>query len=828
MKANMVLAMAASVVMAAVPFCAFAGMGGDGVEPGENILSNPIFESDQSPTPAFWHLSVKGLDYSWDAAGGPDSLPAMRFSSATGGTFAVRQGGLRLCVNGRYRISCRVKAKDFSTRQSGFAIAEPGWRHPVGVKIPTGTYGWRKIEDVVEISRPTKDGTWFAVAHAERFTGELLVTDVLVTPADETSGKGTRFSKETEVRESPRLVPMKPILSLIPSDDRRVFFSFFGRIREGDVGDYEVRLTSDGATSMATLGREMFPVRLPGGANEGRFTAEVVRKAGGRPIFSREFPFRVVALPKSETQGRRLNNLVVELADRELAAGAAVEVPLAFRRRTWLHVAASAGSGVESATFDGKEMPGLMAPPHETFLEADAGAHLLSVKGAGGGRLAVRRIPEILDYQTGGGEFQRTRVFPAVTSINGIGPAKGDVKLFRDTGHLHIGNVGMTDFGSVKDLRDRFDCCAGLSDADYDGVACDELNPWSARKMSDFAEVLWSYPLPEGRRIYSWVVGKPFFSATDHDAISAALNVGGGRGRFMNEFYCRTRETEDEAREYVRGWLAGNLRAWGGFSPVLKNGYAPIFGAYTEARYGGTVAPHCEVDYRYFLDMQFNILVNDPEFEDIPCTGIWGTNYSDPELRGWTFRLLRHYCVEGNRTMLSGKFGLKYRPDHLANCDFADGLDGWRVSGDVRASRVDGFGLESEIRGGRGQPPIGDTFAELRGADAKVSQTAKGLVPGTWYLLEFKTFSPEDAKARRKDDVTVRADVKVAGGKVDGASVFAKVRRRTKVDKGASVTDNRIVFMAAADSVDLTFSAADGAGLGLNAISLRRAIELKP
>ena len=799
--------------------CAPPVMGGDGVEPGENILSNPIFESDQSPTPAFWHLSVKGLDYSWDATGGPDSLPAMRFSSATGGTFAARQSGLLLCAGGRYRISCRVKAKAFAAKQSGFAVAEQGWRRSVGVKIPKGTYGWRKIEDVVEIPRPTKEGTRFAVVHAENFTGELCVTDVLLTPADEATGKETRFSKETEVRESPRLVPMKPILSLIPENDRRVFFSFFGRIREGDARDYEVRLTSGGAATTAPLGREMFPVRLPGGSDKGRFTAEVVRKTGGKPIFSREFPFRVIALPERETPGKRLNNLVVELAD---AKGPA-EIPLAFRRRTWLHIAATAGL---AATFDGKELPGLMTRQHETFLEADAGTHLLSVKGADGVRIVVRRIPEILDYQTGGGEFQRTRVFPAVTTLNGIGPAKGDVKLFRDTGHILVGNVGVTDFGSVKDLQGRFGRSAGLSEPGYDGVACDELNPWSARKMSEFAEVLWSYPLPEGRRIYSWVVGKPFFSATDHDAISAALNAAGGRGRFMNEFYCRTRETEDDAREYVRGWLSGNLRAWGRFSPVLKNGYAPIFGAYTEARYGGTVAPHCEVDYRYFLDMQFNILANDPEFEDIPCTGVWGTNYSDPELRGWTFRLLRHYCVEGKRSMLSGEFGLKYRPDHLVNCDFAKGLDGWRAGGDVRMSRVDGFGLESEIRGGKGQPPIGDTFAELRGAEAKVSQTAKGLVPGTWYLLEFRTFSPEDAKARRKKDVTVRANVKVAGGKV--ASDFAKVRRRTKVEKGASVTDCRIVFMAEAESVEITFSAADGEALGLNAILLRRAIELKP
>ena len=789
---------------------------GAGVAVGENLLSNHIFESDQRPEPAFWNLLSKGVDYSWEAGGGPGALPAIRFASATGGVFSIRQSGLRLCESGRYRISCRIKATGFRAKGAGLHLAETGWRHPVGLKFDPGTYDWRRVEKTVEIGRPSKDGTWFAAVFAEKFTGEICVTDVAVTPDDEDTGSRTRFSQSTEIRESPRLVPMKPILSLIPDDDRKVFFSFFGRLRKGSLSDYEVRLSANGETVAAPLGREMFPVELPKGARGGRFTAAVVRKADGESLFSREYPYRVVAMPQEVSQGRRLNNLVVELFARELAAGQDVVIPVAFRKRMWLHLSAKA----RRVLLDGAECVGLLTPPHETFLEVDAGSHRISVEGASGGKIVLRSIPEVLDYQTSDGGFQRRRVFPSTTTLNGGRVAKSMHKWFRDTGHIHIGNVGMTDFSSAEDLRKRLDGCPGLSDPGYDGVACDELNPWSARKMSDFAEVLWDYRPPEGKRIYAWVVGKPFFKATDHDALSAALNACGGRGRFMNEFYCRTRETEEEARESVRGWLSGNLRAWGRLSPVLKNGYAPIFGAYTEMRYGSSMAQHCEVDYRYHLDLQFNILVNDPEFADIPCTGVWGTNYSDAELKDWTFRLFRHYCVEGRRTMLSDEFGLRYRPGHMRNCDFARGLDGWTASGDVRAAKVDGFGYESELRGGKNLRPIGDTFAEL-GTGAVISQKATGLTAGKRYLLEFMTFAPDDAHAHRKVDRVRQADVTIKGGRVDKGGESARIRHRPRAKTGATVTDNRVEFTADASEAEISFAARNGESLGINAISLR-------
>jgi hypothetical protein len=78
--------------------------------------------------------------------------------------------------------------------------------------------------------------------------------------------------------------------------------------------------------------------------------------------------------------------------------------------------------------------------------------------------------------------------------------------------------------------------------------------------------------------------------------------------------------------------------------------------------------------------MQVNLIANSPDFKDLAMTGYWGTYYGDEELARWSFKLMRHYAVEGNRDLLSTRYGFKYNPGFLANGDFASGLEGWTTS----------------------------------------------------------------------------------------------------------------------------------------------------
>ncbi len=83
------------------------------------------------------------------------------------------------------------------------------------------------------------------------------------------------------------------------------------------------------------------------------------------------------------------------------------------------------------------------------------------------------------------------------------------------------------------------------------------------------------------------------------------------------------------------------------------------------------------VDYKVFLDMQVNLVANDPAFDGQATVGYWGTYYGDEEMARWSFELMRHYAVEGRRERLSARHGFRYRPELVVNGDFADGLAGW-------------------------------------------------------------------------------------------------------------------------------------------------------
>ena len=117
-------------------------------------------------------------------------------------------------------------------------------------------------------------------------------------------------------------------------------------------------------------------------------------------------------------------------------------------------------------------------------------------------------------------------------------------------------------------------------------------------------------------------------------------------------------------------------------------------------------------------------------------------------------------------------------------------------------------------------------FAELRGSGATITQKATGLTTGRDYELTFMTFSPDDARARRKNDRPVRIEVKVKGARIGQEGIFTKARRRPKTPQGATVTDNRVVFTAESSTAEIAFVLGPDEAVGINSIGLRRAIEL--
>ena len=190
--------------------------------------------------------------------------------------------------------------------------------------------------------------------------------------------------------------------------------------------------------------------------------------------------------------------------------------------------------------------------------------------------------------------------------------------------------------------------------------------------------------------------------------------------------------------------------------------------------------------------------------------------------------LLRHYCVEGRRTMLSDHYGFRYLPGHLANGDFRRSLEGWRAEGSVAADSLADLGANAECRWG-GAGGLGDTFAAFMKTNfaAKLSQRVKGLVPGRSYVLQACLFDV-DALRVGKANGTVPLSVAIApgGGRIRGNLSWRHVDKRTPSQgKKQGPKTNVLHTVFTAESTEATVeisnaSAPEGSRLGVNAVSL--------
>jgi hypothetical protein len=149
----------------------------------------------------------------------------------------------------------------------------------------------------------------------------------------------------------------------------------------------------------------------------------------------------------------------------------------------------------------------------------------------------------------------------------------------------------------------------------------------------------------------------------------------------------------------------------------------------------------------------------------------------------------------------------------------------------VRVDSHPEFARRSQGRWG-GNGGVGDTFAVLvrgEGAPATLAQTAKGLVPGRTYCLQFATFDVKDLKANRiaprRFGINVRLD---AGAEIREDLSWVHVDKRTKGrydhNNGvARINLHHIVFTARAAETEIVFdnaAAQAGEELGINAVSL--------
>ena len=828
------------------------------VEPGENLLANGTLEADQAEFPPFWSTDGNTRRcFKWHPSGGPEGLPYISVHAEKTPDVRLRQFGMDLVKDGRYRISMKVRTKGFSSgSHTGVMLVNSGlWKSTAGVlSLPKDTAGeWRRVSE--EFKCFAADDGYMVLVHVTNQKGELDFADIRLEAVDELALAKSGLSKMVSCEKRPRLVPLPPLLAKIPADDPRMTFRFFGELEKAD-DEYEVFATVDGQDGRTTvpLSRGDMRVPLPPGATNGVVTVGVREKATGRAMTARKYNFRVVRARGRDgaRPSRRLNNLCSEVLSATLEAGGTNRFVFAMSRDGWSYasVVPRASLGRDAGTrdacpylrIDGREVINPSTPMWETFRLLSAGEHELEVAGVEDGRVVVREIAEILNYCPGVNsnvkenppydwEFNERYVLPAVTTQLGGNVPKEHLDEFCRRGFKWAQNMNLTG-GEAKMMIEKLSKCKGMSDPSMYGVACDEQNYADVAAIDAYANGFWTYDLEKrpARPIYTWAYGKATQSPVCFDFLSACMNVGAGRGKLVREHYISTRETEDEEYKYIRNAVGATFETYRKMMPEAMGSLGLVFGNFNQVPIL-SIVHHPEVDYKCALDMQMNYAANDPLFKGLGLIGYWGSYYADEELHRWSFALMRHYVVEGCTNMLSEAYGFRYRPDHVLNGDFRRALEPWRTRGIVRTDEHAGFASRSQNRWG-GNGGVGDTFAVLvrrEGEASSLSQTLKGLVPGRTYCLQFATFDVKDVKANRIAPRRFGISATLSGGaQIDKSLSWVHVDERVKgryaVNDGvARINLHHTVFTAKAAEVELTLdnrAAAPGEELGVNDVSV--------
>jgi len=832
-----VLIVSASVVCAAV-------------KPGQNILINGAFEAEQLDFPMFWHKG--GSQTGYDPTGGPGNTGAVVFSNPEGldGVRGFcRQHDQQIIAGETYKISAYVRTQGFRSRHCGVIVHNNGWYKENGIRsFPENTDGWQYLETTSKLHE-SKGGIYGVAIFAINYVGEIRFAQVKLEAISDAALAGSSVSAILAEQILPRLVPWKPLLNKIPLSAPRMTFHLFGKLERAHTA-YDCVCTIDGAAvRKSPLVRKLNTVDLSGvAAGDHSLDVAIVDRAAGKPVFQAKHAITLVETPKIDVSAhRRLNNLVVEVLAEPLRATAARQAfEFSTVRDGWAFVKAETEADAPELkiVLDSDDTVIAAATARgEAFREIPRGRHSLTVEGAApGGKIVVRAISEIFNYpacanskvpQNGkyDWDFHVKHIFPAVTTLNGGNVPQEHRPKVRRMGLKWLANCGTTHPKDAADLVARIAKNPGMTAPWYDGITCDEQF-FGRPVLAHYTEALRLLENPQNRLIYTWIVGKPGLPGLHNDFISAALNASRGRGRLIFEAYCHSRPSEKDAVSYLNDRVVDTMERFNEYFPDAILGSGMLFGNFNQIPII-SLDVNPEVDFKYYLDMQLNLVATHPAFRDLAVTGYWGSYYDDEELYRWSFRLLRHYCVEGRSEMLSKAYGYVYSPGHLRNCDFVDGLTHWTADPPeaLRADKFAGYGKGSQHRWGA-PGGTGDTFCVFTRCEGRantLSQTTTGLSPGKVYTLQFVTADHKDMVAGKIAPRRLGLGAVLGTGAeiIPEKSYVFVDRRNSGRKKNAGkvrVNLNHIRFRATAPSFTVTFTdakAAPGTEIALNYVMLK-------
>ena len=766
----------------------------------ESLNTNGTLDADQSEFPSFWANSG-GAEFI--RGGGPDGKNALRFDTRKYKQAAVRQDRAMILNAGkRYRVSMMVKAVNFKARRMSYTIFTDSWSKEGGVVRVPANCDWTRVEAIVIAPKcKVNYGSGLAMRTDANSSGYIDIADLRIEPLDEAAAKGA-YSLLRGLEKKRLVVVTK--LAEIPVSNQVIKGRWFGDLPKDAKMEYRVdngawqsvktpAKNIDFKFSNLKLGKHVFEFRCGD--------------------FSRKWDFIILEdLPP--VKSKRLNNMVRELEPMVLSDGATGE--FINPRIGWVYFILPSADA-ELSFSNAKPIRGA----GHAYLPR--GKNKITLKGASG-KVLIRTIPEIYTYQLAGGPYLKVApqnnyklikkyLLPYINSY--AQPGKGNLtekeweiiysmNLQRQHGN-HVAKYP-TSQAMIEGVNNN----EGLNDPKFIGITFDEFPAGDVTLMARYNEAHDFIKRPEGHRFFYCLYGKLAAGGISTEFISNAINSGHGDSIIKYESYCQPVENEKAAQAYIRNIIVETAKSLERTFPgVVKNLCMYMINSNVPSTL--TAAYLTNVDLKYYLDMQFNLIANAPELDGLAMAGNWGSNYSDNEMVRWTGRLFRHYLIEGKTDMLSNRYGFTYNVDFVKNPDFEKGLDNWQLKGSIKPGHTLGYGRTMEKRWAAPNG-IGDYYAILeRGSQPnEISQKMCGIKRGKYYKLQYITSDAEDVMLKgkgRPGDLSIDCEI-------DGAEFVDKetVKYRAKgpfrsVDKNMfKVNLDCRVFKATKDDPVIRFT----------------------
>jgi len=219
--------------------------------------------------------------------------------------------------------------------------------------------------------------------------------------------------------------------------------------------------------------------------------------------------------------------------------------------------------------------------------------------------------------------------------------------------------------------------------------------------------------------------------------------------------YLKEQRTEADAWRFLNYRLVQSAENYRDKCPGSLPHIVACFGYFSAPPEQLDTFPH--VNYKTYLEMQFNLVANHPAFEGLGGIMTYLASYADEETVRWAARLFRHYGIEGRTDMLGGD---PYILTHLENGDFERKGDGWTLApaeeGSIRFGISPGF---SWLQGRYPRTSEGNTVIVTRRSAARpnvFSQQIRDLEPGRLYSFRMYSGDFKDLSAKQKHAVSIK------------------------------------------------------------------------